>query len=75
MGTQNKKPHAKCPKCGSENFFVHEFIYYEAMTDRHDKHRIVCLDKGRGINLIKCANCNYDCTELDLTTGIEFEFS
>jgi len=74
MSKKLKKTHAKCPKCGSEKFFVHEFTYYKAFTDEEEKNVINCYNKGNGIDLIECADCGADITELDATTGIEFNF-
>ena len=72
---KNEKPHAKCHKCGSEDFFVHEFIYYKASTDEKEKNTINCYSSGNGINLIECAKCGEDCTELDVTSGVEYNFN
>lgn len=72
--SENEKPHAKCPNCGSEDFFVHEFTYYKAFTSEKEKHVIKCYNKGNGIDLIECAKCGADITELSLTPLIEFEY-
>ena len=71
---KSKKPHAKCTNCGSENFFVHEFTYYKAVTDEKQKNVIHCYNKGNGIDLIECANCGAEITELSLTPLIEFNY-
>jgi len=71
---KTEKPHAKCPKCGSENFFVHEFAYYKAFTDEKEKNLIHCYNKGNGIDLIECVDCGEDCTQLDVTNGIQYNF-
>ena len=68
------KPKAKCSNCGSENFFVHEFTYYKSTTDEKEKNVINCSPESEGINLIECAECGADNTEIAVTAGIQFNF-
>lgn len=66
---------AKCPHCGSQDFYVHEFEYYKASTDEDEPDTINCYHKSSGINLIECAKCEKEITD-DLINDplIKFNF-
>lgn len=68
------KEECKCPHCGSKDFFVHEFEYYKANVDEDEPDTINCWHKSSGIDLIQCAECEKDITELSLNPNFKFNF-
>lgn len=70
----NKKEECKCPHCGSKDFFVHEFECFKASVDEHDNSIINCYHKSTGIDLVECASCKADITELSVNTNFTFNF-
>jgi phage FluMu protein Com len=68
------KVECKCPHCGSTDFFVHEFEYWKASVDETETDTINCFHKSSGIDLIQCAKCEKDITELSLNPDFKFNF-
>lgn len=62
---------AVCPHCKGRNFYVHEFITYEAQTDDDNGDVITCYAvEGNGVDLIECRNEDCQGSEKGYLTDI-----
>jgi len=64
----------KCPHCGSKDFYVHEFEYWKASVDEDEPNTINCFHKSSGIDLVECAKCEADITEISTNPDFNFQF-
>jgi DNA-directed RNA polymerase subunit RPC12/RpoP len=75
MTKKSKKTEkCECPHCGSKDFYVHEFEYWKASVDEDEPNTINCWHKSSGIDLVQCAKCEADITELSLNPNFNFNF-
>lgn len=63
-----------CPKCGHDEFHVHEYIYWKGFVDEKDNLKINLRAKSTGIDLVECAECEADITEISLNPNFKFNF-
>ena len=68
------KDKCECPYCGSKDFYVHEFEYWKASVDEDEPNTINCYHKSSGIDLVQCAKCEKDITEISLNPNFNFNF-
>lgn len=72
---KEKIKECKCPHCGSTNFYVHEYNYWKASVDKSTPNTIDCYHKGNEIDLVECAKCKKDITEISLDPDFIFNFN
>lgn len=63
MNTNEPKTQAKCPNCGSTNFFVQEYIVNVGEVSEDEPNVINCYTKTCGTDNIQCTQCDTDLSE------------
>jgi len=64
----------KCPHCGSTDFYVHEYEYFKASVDEESPTQINCQHKSSGIDMVQCAKCEKDITEISQDPNFTFKY-
>jgi hypothetical protein len=61
----------KCIKCGGQDFYIQEIIFYEASLSSNDSQLSVYKERADGIERIFCKKCDTDYLEGNFN-GINF---